>query len=140
MPEVHAMRSASGSHRWLHCPPSAKLEAAVSDKTSSYAEEGTAAHAVAELRLRHFLRTGKVAKKRLKSISIPRQMGEHYEYPVDDEMWEATGRYLDVCIEKINAARKASGDAKIMVEQRLDFSAWVHGQEIMNCQNKISLK
>ncbi|WP_303838866.1 DUF2800 domain-containing protein [Selenomonas ruminantium] len=125
MPEVHAMLSASGSHKWLHCPPSAKLEAAIPDKTTSYAEEGTAAHAVAELRLRNFLRTGKVAKKRLKSISIPRQMGEHYDYPVDDEMWEATGRYLDICIEKINAARKASGDAKIMVEQRLDFSTWV---------------
>ena len=80
---------------------------------------------MAELRLRNFLRTGKVAKKRLKSISIPRQMGEHYDYPVDDEMWEATGRYLDICIEKINAARKASRDAKIMVEQRLDFSTWV---------------
>lgn len=125
MPEVHAMLSASGSHRWLVCTPSAKLEAKVPDKTSVYAEKGTAAHAVAELRLRNYLRTGRITKKPIKTIGITRGANEHIDYPVDDEMWEATSRYLDVCIKKINAARKASKDAQILVEQRLDFSEWV---------------
>jgi hypothetical protein len=42
---AHALLSASSSHRWLHCTPSARLEEAYENKSSSYAAEGTAAHA-----------------------------------------------------------------------------------------------
>lgn len=113
MPEQHAVLSASSSHRWLHCPPSARLEEVVPDEPSPYAEEGTRAHAVAEKRLKHYLDTGKLYKHRLPGT--------------DPEMWEATGDYVDTCIEKINAARKASPDAKVGVEVRLDYSAWAPG-------------
>lgn len=113
MPDQHAVLSASSSNRWLHCPPSARLEAAIPDEPSPYAEEGTRAHAVAEKRLKHYLDTGELYKRRLKDV--------------DEEMWEATGRYVDTCIEKINAARKASPDAKVGVEVRLDYSAWAPG-------------
>ncbi|MCI9297722.1 MAG: DUF2800 domain-containing protein, partial [Lachnospiraceae bacterium] len=37
----HALLSASSSHRWLVCPPSAKLCAEVEDMGSEYAAEGT---------------------------------------------------------------------------------------------------
>ena len=50
MPDEHALLSASSSWRWLHCTPSARLEAAMPEETSEYAEEGTRAHAVAEKR------------------------------------------------------------------------------------------
>ena len=110
MPEVHATLSASASHRWLNCTPSAQLEAKVPDKTSSFAEEGTRAHALAEKRLNKFLE-GKPLKRKPKDI--------------DGEMWEATGQYVDICIEKINEARSVSPDAEVHVEERLDFSPWV---------------
>lgn len=50
----HALLSASSSHRWLHCPPSARLEEQFPENTSEYAEEGRLAHAVAELKLRKY--------------------------------------------------------------------------------------
>lgn len=37
----HAILSASSSHRWLNCPPSARLCEAYEDKGSDYAAEGT---------------------------------------------------------------------------------------------------
>ena len=40
----HAFLSPSASHRWLNCPPSAKLCAALPDQTSPYAAQGTDAH------------------------------------------------------------------------------------------------
>lgn len=40
----HAILSASSSHRWLNCLPSARLESNFKDKTFDAAAEGTAAH------------------------------------------------------------------------------------------------
>ena len=50
---AHAFLSASGSSKWLNCPPSARLESHFPDKGSEYAAEGTLAHEVAEIRLRY---------------------------------------------------------------------------------------
>ena len=44
---AHAFLSASGSSKWLNCPPSARLESHFPDKGSEYAAEGTLAHEVA---------------------------------------------------------------------------------------------
>ena len=40
----HALLSASSSHRWLNCPPSARLCEKYEDTGSEYAQEGTDAH------------------------------------------------------------------------------------------------
>lgn len=50
-PEKHALLSPSSSHRWLICTPSAMLESYEPNEQSSYAKEGTEAHALAELML-----------------------------------------------------------------------------------------
>lgn len=47
-PNRHAVLSASSSHRWLHCNPSARLELEFEDRETEAAAEGTAAHALAE--------------------------------------------------------------------------------------------
>lgn len=111
MPDEHAILSASASARWMHCTPSARLEANLPDVETSYAAEGTKAHAICEKKLKYFVKTGRTYKK---------------PFPdVDGEMWEATEQYLDFCVERINAARKSSDDVEVGVETRLDFSGWV---------------
>lgn len=37
----HAFLSASASHRWINCPPSAKLCEGIKDESSPYAQEGS---------------------------------------------------------------------------------------------------
>ena len=51
----HALLSASSSHRWLNCPPSARLCEDYDDKGSDFAAEGTDAHALCEYKLRSAL-------------------------------------------------------------------------------------
>lgn len=45
----HAALGASNAHRWMNCPGSVAAEAGVPRESSVYAEEGSAAHALAEL-------------------------------------------------------------------------------------------
>lgn len=52
----HAILSASGSHRWLHCQPSARLELEFENNSSEAAKEGTAAHELCEHKLKRALR------------------------------------------------------------------------------------
>ena len=51
MPGQHALLSPSSAHRWLNCPPSAKLCAAQEEATSVYAQQGTDAHELCQYKL-----------------------------------------------------------------------------------------
>ena len=55
MPD-HAILSASGAHRWLNCTPSARYELEFEERTSDAAEEGSAAHALCEHKLKRKLK------------------------------------------------------------------------------------
>ncbi len=50
---AHAKLSASGAHRWLECPGSVLLEEQYKNTTSTFAEEGTFAHEIAEYILKN---------------------------------------------------------------------------------------
>ena len=54
-PNSHALLSASSSHRWMNCPPSARLCENYEDKGSDFAAEGSCAHELAEHKLRKAL-------------------------------------------------------------------------------------
>ena len=106
----HAILSASSSHRWLHCLPSARLELEFENTNGEAAKEGTAAHALSEHKLKKALR---IRSKRPTS-----------EYD-SDEMEECTDAYVDFIMEQVELARKSCTDPIILIEQRLDFSCYV---------------
>lgn len=110
MPGKHAILSASASHRWLECTPSARLELEFDDRESEAAKEGTAAHALAEHKL----------KKALKMRS--RRPVSDYD---SDEMEECTDGYVAYVMELITQAKQKCSDPVVLIEQRLDFSDYV---------------
>lgn len=119
-PSAHATLGPSSSERWLHCPPSARLNAKLierfGEQSSIFAEEGTRAHALAELKLRH--ESGEINDYNFK---VQREaMGD---LPSDMEMY--TDRYVDEVLERYYAARKTCPDAELLVEQRFTMDRWV---------------
>lgn len=107
---AHSVLSASGAHRWMTCMPSAQLEQQFSNETSSYAEEGTAAHDLAEHKLK------KALKMRSKKPTSPYH---------SDEMDEMTDLYVEYCLELIERSKENCKDLQILIEQKLDFSDYV---------------
>ena len=106
----HAVLSASSSHRWIKCTPAARLELEFDDNESSAAAEGTAAHALAEHKLR------KALKMRSKKPISPFDC---------DEMDEYTDAYVDFVLEQLELAKQSCSDPLVLIEQHLDFSKYV---------------
>ena len=119
MPEQHALLSASSSHRWLSCPPSVRLEEGFEKTTSVFAEEGTLAHELGEVKLRKAL--GKIAQ----SIFVDKLSDIVNDKLYTNDMTDYVGTYVDTCMEKYAEAKANTPDAIPIVEQRLDFSRWV---------------
>ena len=110
MPNEHAILSASSSHRWMNCTPSARLEQEFQEYESTAAKEGTAAHALAEHKL----------KRKLKMRS-DRPVSEFN----DEDMELYTDDYSDYVYEQYKKAQRYDENAQIFIEQRLDFSCYV---------------
>lgn len=106
----HAILSASGAHRWMNCTPSARLEREFADNSGEAAAKGSAAHALAEHKLRKAL---KLRSKRPTS---------QYD---SDEMEVYTDGYVEFVLEIIEGLKQACLDPTVLIEQRLDFSRFV---------------
>lgn len=116
---AHAILSASGAHKWMNCPPSARLEGTYPNTSSEYAKEGTLAHELGELTLR----------KNLEELSTRKYNSELKKIQADKlytaDMPDYVDVYVDTCMEKLAIARDKTPDAVFCIEQRLDFSNWV---------------
>ena len=112
---AHAVLSPSSAERWLHCTPSARLEAKEKDAGSIYAQEGTLAHAIAEVKLKEYSR--KLTKKAAEDELLKLQKSDLFYTGIMDEIQE----YVDFCIASKNAM---APDAVMGVEERLDLSAY----------------
>ena len=108
----HAYLSASASHRWLACPPSAKLCANITVQTSEYAQQGTDCHELCA-----YL----VEKALGRAVTDPTENLTFY----DAEMQICAEEYRNYVLEQIEAAKEFCKDPQVMIEQRLDFSRWV---------------
>ena len=67
----HALLSASSSHKWLNCTPSAILELEVENKETESAKEGTAAHKLCEHKLKTALNISSKKSSALTSTPTP---------------------------------------------------------------------
>jgi hypothetical protein len=106
----HSILSPSGSHRWLNCTPSARLEQEFDDVETEAAKEGTAAHALCEHKL----------KKALHMRSKRPVSG--YD---SDEMEECSDEYVQFVMEQYEAVKQVCKDPIVLIEQHLDFSCYV---------------
>lgn len=111
---THAFLSPSASHRWLMCPPSAKLNAALPDQTSPYAKQGTDAHELCA-----YL----VEKALGRDVKDPTKNLDYY----DEEMQMYAEGYVEFVMQELELARQTCPDTEVLVEQKVDFSKWVEG-------------
>lgn len=109
-PTKHALLSASSSHRWLGCTPSARLEQEFEDHETTAAAEGTAAHALCEHKLRKALKMR--SKKPVSQYDC-------------DEMDAYTDAYAEYVLEQYEQSKQFCTDPQILIEQKLDFSCYV---------------
>lgn len=121
-PLTHSSIGPSSADRWMHCAPSAQLNAKLierfGEQSSPYAAEGTQAHALAELKVRH--ESGAINDYNFK---VQREaMGD---LPKEMEMF--TDRYVDAVLERYYAAKRKCPDAQLLVEQRLTMDRWAPG-------------
>lgn len=124
----HARRSASSAYRWMNCPGSLReIEALPEhsrDARSSYADQGTAAHALAE----DCLRLGTKPDAYLGAVVAVDERGDCTFHPegyacengfeVDEEMAEAVQVYLD----EVQHHRDRLPHAEERLEQRFDLT------------------
>ncbi len=111
---THAFLSPSASHRWLMCPPSAKLNAALPDQSSPYAKQGTDAHELCA-----YL----VEKALGHDVMDPTENLEYY----DEEMQMCAEGYAEFVMQELELARQTCPDTEVLIEQKVDFSKWVEG-------------
>lgn len=110
-PEVHSVLGASAADRWMNCTPSAQLTAGMEDEATTFAAEGTAAHALCEWKVR----------KSLKMRAGRRPTSDYWT----DEMEEFTDDYRDFIMDLVGQAKLTCKDPVTLIEQHLDFSCYV---------------
>jgi len=109
---THALLSATSSHRWLACPPSARLCENYEDTGSEYAQQGTNAHSLCEHKLK--LALGMETKDPTEGLSF-----------YDEEMEECARGYAEYALSLVEEAKKNCKDPVVLIEQKLDFSRFV---------------
>lgn len=102
---AHALLSASGSHRWLNCTPSARLEENFPDTTSEAAKEGTLAHEICERKLR-----GSYDPEEFKNDPL-------YQREMEDHTDEYASEVAKIAFDM--------GSPFMSIEQVLDLSAYI---------------
>lgn len=117
---AHAKLSASGASRWATCPGSVQMEDGIPDRESIYAQEGTLAHEMSELKLKHYLDPKGFGKRKLNAAVKKLKDNELYQAEMDS----FTDTYVDFIKEK---ALSFSSNPYIEIEKRVDFSRWVDG-------------
>lgn len=113
----HSVLSPSSAKRWLTCTPSARLEQGFEDTTSDAAEEGTAAHLLAEIAL------NKLFFDKVIGVSVDEQaLLDKYEC---EDMHDYVADYVDFVQEQYNSIKFRDPNVTIYLESKVDISMYV---------------
>lgn len=126
-PNLHSVIGPSSADRWLHCPGSVRLgekfRERFGDRSSPFAEEGTAAHELAELKLRR--ESGEINDFVFKETSKALMDSKpNLDWKKLD--W-ATNVYVDTVMAAYYEAKQTCPDAILVIEKRYDMSRWAKG-------------
>jgi len=108
----HALLSPSSAARWTSCPPSARLCEHLEEGPSLFAEEGTEAHALCEYKVR--LALGLPAQDPTLTLGF-----------YNEQMEDCANEYTAFVIEALQQEKDAKRDPIILLEQKVDISAYV---------------
>jgi hypothetical protein len=113
MSKQHAKLSASYSSTWLNCPASINAGADIKDTSGKAAQEGSFAHAIAELCLTHNFDASYYL-----NATIPSHVYDEFDYffSYDEDMAKYIQIYLDY-VRDFNLPFK--------IEVKADYSQWV---------------
>lgn len=110
----HAILSPSAASRWMTCTPSARLEMEFPNVSSSYADEGTLAHAVGECILRQL--AGFITSAEAETIMAVHMNNQYYNKELHDYA-EAYAYFVwNQC---------KPGVTNLFIETRLNMTEWV---------------
>lgn len=116
MPDEHARLSPSASKRWLNCPASVRMGDTVPRTTSSYAEEGTAAHALGEITARYIVQ-GKTSEDEYTAELAA--WHDEWDVTVSSESFLEMSEHVETYVELIIERRDATPMSQVLLEQRL---------------------
>lgn len=112
----HSLLSASSAHRWLECTPSARATYTEENECSVYAQEGTAAHELAEIKLSG--RFGKITisetAERIEAFKVDPRYAPYYNAEFEE--------YVDEFVEYVCQQTEGLENYHIFFEFRVDFS------------------
>ena len=114
-PTKHAMLAPSSAHRWLECTPSAMLESTKPSIPSVYAEEGTEAHALAEIKLKYAL--GKIDDDEYTHLFENFRLTSRF---YNEEFNEFVNNYINE-VMTIVTSDYAGQQVKVELEERVSF-------------------
>lgn len=110
---AHALLSPSSASQWLTCTPAPRLCEGRDDSSSSFADEGTLAHAYAEAYLRYH--DDKIGRENELHLLESHEHAQYYSAELESYAEDFANYVLELC----------KGNYVLKVEQKLDLREWV---------------
>ena len=118
----HAVLSASSAERWMHCPGSVHMASMFPPSSSSSAEEGTLAHALAET----MINQPEDAEKHREAVEAFYKANPDLNDSFKN-MKDTLQPYVDFVDSVYQETLKRDASATLLTEQRVEFSEYVPG-------------
>ena len=115
-PAAHALLGASSAERWLACPPSVRLSEKFQDTAGVFAQEGTLAHSLAELKVRSYFTV--MAKSAYTRAYNKIRKGELFSTEMDN----VTDAYLDYIKD---CSMQFPAPPTVACEVKVNFSGYI---------------